>query len=80
MPDLKLSNANLEEKSFDEIINNQPTLVVFVNIPASIDIEKAYTEKVATGKATLAAAYASKSTKILEVLEKDFFEYDARRK
>ena len=80
MPELKLSNAAGEEKSFNDIINNKPTLVVFINIPVGIDIEKAYTEKVATGKAMFSAASVAKQAQVLVDLEGEIFEYDARRK
>ena len=80
MPAIKLNKAEGTEIAFADVLNGKPTLVVFVNIPENIDIQKAKTESKATMKSMFSASAGSSLTSVFVELEAQFFDYDARDK
>ena len=84
MPDFKVVNPNDEEKSINEIINGQPTLVIFFQLSSDIDTEegKKADQSSKSGKEFFAsmtqAAAGADLTEIFRNLENQFFNHSVR--
>lgn len=85
LPDFSLLTPEGKSSSVKDILNGEPCLVLFFNIPSNIDTQKAKESgKNKTGKAfarsLLSGAAGASVTSLFENLESQFFEYDAREK
>ncbi|MCK4921448.1 MAG: hypothetical protein KAS71_10410 [Bacteroidales bacterium] len=85
LPEFDLVGTDGESISIANVLNGEPTLVVFFNLPSNIDIQAAKESgKGKTGKAfaksMLSGAAGGNIEKLYIELEAQVFEYDAREK
>lgn len=80
LPDFNVVDVNGDSISINSVINNEPTLLVFFNLPKNIDINKAKTEKTATMKSMFSAASGSSISSLFINLESQVFNNNVREK
>jgi len=80
LPDFNVVDVDGNAISINSIINNEPTLIVFFNLPKNIDINKAKTEKTATVKSMFSAASGSSISSLFINLESQIFNNNIRNR
>ena len=80
LPDFNVVDIDGNSISINSVINNEPTLLVFFNLPKNIDVNKAKTEKKATMKSMFSAASGSSISSLFINLESQVFNNNIREK
>jgi len=80
LPDFNIVDAKGNATTINAVINNEPTLVLFFEISKNIDLEKAYSEKVSTGKSMFSAAAGASFEQIFIEIEAQIFNYKVPRR
>jgi uncharacterized protein YnzC (UPF0291/DUF896 family) len=80
LPDFEIVDPEGNPTTISAAMNNEPTLVLFFEIPKNLDLVKAYSEKVSTGKAALSAMAGSKFEAIYIEIEAQIFKYKVPRR
>ena len=80
LPDFNVVDVDGNAISINSIINNEPTLIVFFNLPKNIDINKAKAEKAATVKSMFSAASGSSISSLFINLESQIFNNNIRNR
>jgi len=80
LPDFNVVDVDGNTISINSIINNEPTLIVFFNLPKNIDINKAKAEKAATVKSMFSAASGSSISSLFINLESQIFNNNIRNR